>query len=185
MSEQETKVEITDGTDITEEVKESKPNDPEKTYTESQVQKMIKERLAREAAAKEKAVAEAEKLSKMNQDEKKKYEKERLVQENEELKAQVARIELGKEASKQLVTLGIDPSDEVLEIVVRDDAESTISAIKAFSAAVNKEAEKRTIKQNTGVTPKVVTGTSTVSRGEQAAKERNARKKPPEINLWK
>ena len=64
----------------------------EKTFSQEEVSQMIKDRLARERRKSEErmkdAIQEAEKLAKMNKDQKNQYELEKLLKENEELKAE-------------------------------------------------------------------------------------------------
>ncbi|WP_146763992.1 capsid assembly scaffolding protein Gp46 family protein, partial [Staphylococcus aureus] len=66
----------------------------EKTFSQEEVSQLIKERIAREHKKSDErikdAVQEAEKLAKMNRDQKNQYELEKLIKENEELKAEKA-----------------------------------------------------------------------------------------------
>src|SRR5690606_9036402 len=63
-----------------------KPNKKEKLFTQEEVNRIVKERLARALKDKEEAIKEAEKLAKMNAEQKREYELEKLRRENEELK---------------------------------------------------------------------------------------------------
>ena len=128
--------------------------DDVKTYTEDEVQKMIKERLAREQKAKEKAIEEAEKLAKMNADEKKEYEYKKMKEELEELKNKDNRNQLSREASKILSENGIVADDGILEIVVKDNAENTLEAVNSFIELFNNKVEEGVKKALSGKPPK-------------------------------
>ncbi|GGP07291.1 DUF4355 domain-containing protein [Oceanobacillus neutriphilus] len=147
---------------------EDDPNkNKEPTFTQKQVDKMIKDRLAREKKDKEDAVAEAEKLAKMNAEQKREYEFEKLQRENEELKAAQNKYELGKEATKMLAESSITATDEILDFVVREDAEKTGEAVKAFSELVDKIADERMTEKLKGKPPKKQTGqVGTMSKEE-------------------
>src|SRR5690606_17165595 len=77
-----------------------KPNKKEKLFTQEEVNRIVKERLARALKDKEEAIKEAEKLAKMNAEQKREYELEKLRRENEQLKKAQLRYELGREATK-------------------------------------------------------------------------------------
>lgn len=140
-------------------LEDPKPKDPpEKTFTQEDVDKMVKDRLARAEKDKEKAIKEAEKLAKMTADQKREYEFEKLQRENEKLKAAQNKYELGKEATKILSESGITATDEILEFVVREDAEKTSEAVKAFSELVDRISEERMKEKLKGKPPKKQAG---------------------------
>lgn len=140
-------------------------DEPDKKYTDDEVDKIVQERLAREKAAHEKAIEEArkeaEKLAKMNADQKKQYEIEkqqeenkRLLAENEKLKAEAARVELSKTAADILQKADYDATPDVLALVVGDDAETTKANIDAFIKAVETQLKKAEQARATGSTPR-------------------------------
>lgn len=135
--------------------KDEKPKDPpEKTFSEEQLEKIVKDRLARAEKDKEKAIQEAQKLAKMNADEKQKYELEKLQEENRQLKAEQNRYSLGKEATKMLAEAGIIADDETLDFVVREDAETTKSAVQNFSALIQSKVDAAVKEALKGTPPK-------------------------------
>src|SRR5690606_37211753 len=103
---------------------------------------------------KEEANKEAEKLAKMNAEQKREYELEKLRRENEELKKAQMRYELGREATKMLGEAGIMADDDVLSFVVRDDAEQTQKAVETFISLVDKLADMRMKEKLKGRPPK-------------------------------
>lgn len=130
------------------------PNPPVKTYTQEELEKIIKERVAREKKATEEAVEEAKKLAKMNEEEKAKYELEKLQSELAEYKKKDAFNGLSKEASKMLSEHNIHADDELLAFVVKDDAEATKLAVDSFVALVNTKVTDGVKQALSGTPPK-------------------------------
>lgn len=131
-----------------------KSNKKEKLFTQEEVNRIVKERLARALKDKEEAIKEAEKLAKMNAEQKREYELEKLRRENEELKKAQMRYELGREATKMLGEAGIMADDDVLSFVVRDNAEQTQEAVETFISIVDKLADMRMKEKLKGRPPK-------------------------------
>lgn len=138
----------------TDETAEEENEQEEKTFTQDQVDQIVKDRIARAEKDKAEAVKEAEKLAKMSADQKREYELDKLKRENEELKASQNRFELGKTATAILAESGIVADDEILEIVVKEDAEKTNNAVKAFIALVDKVSDERMREKLKGNAPK-------------------------------
>lgn len=133
---------------------DDKEGKDEKLFTQEQVNKLIKDRVARAVKDKEEAIKEAEKLAKMNAEQKREYELEKLKRENEELKAAQNRYELGREATKMLAESGITASDEILDFVVREDAEKTSEAVQAFSELVDRISDEKMKEKLKGKPPR-------------------------------
>jgi len=134
------------------------PPAPGKTYTEEELQEIVKQRVAREKKAAEKAVKEAEKLAKMNEDQKKQYELEKLQKELEDYKKKDAFYSLSKEATKMLAEKDIVADDELLSFVVKESAEDTQTAVNTFISLVDKKVQEGVKKALSGKAPKVNTG---------------------------
>src|SRR5699024_2304830 len=113
----------------------------EETFTKTELEEIVKQRVAREKKAAEKAVQEAEKLAKMNQEEKERYEFEKLKQELDEYKRKDTFYSLSKEAGKMLSEHGIQANDELLQFVTKSTAEDTQKAVGAFVDVFNKAVE--------------------------------------------
>lgn len=129
----------------------------EEMIPKSQMEKIIKDRVAREKKAAEKAVEEAEKLAKMNAEQKKQYEYEKLQQELEEYRKKDQYYSLSKEASKMLSDNNIPADEEVFDVVVKDTAEATKERVEWFSGLVNRLVEEGVKKALSGKPPKVNT----------------------------
>ena len=136
----------------TRETTEQQPE--EEMIPKSQMEQIIKERVAREKKAAEKAVQEAEKLAKMNQEEKERYEFEKLQKELEEYKRKDAYYGLSREASKMLAEHDIQANDDLLQFVVKDDAEGTQTAVNAFVELFNAKVEEGVKKALSGRAPR-------------------------------
>lgn len=131
------------------------PNDPPaKTFTQEDVDELIKNRVARIEKDKQKAIDEAKKLAGLNEAEKQKYEFEKLQKENEELRNEKNKYSLGREAAKMLTALNIAADDDVLDFVVKGDAEATKQAVQAFGALVHSKVDDAVRDKLKGTSPK-------------------------------
>ena len=132
---------------------EGNDNQPEFKYTDADVDAIVKKKLARAEKEKANAVAEAEKLAKMNADDKEKYERQKLEDELAEYKKREAVQGLLKEADSMLKSEGIDIDDELLKTVIGDDAETTQNNIKVFAESFNSAVEQAVKKALSGEAP--------------------------------
>ena len=146
---------------------ETTEQQPEKKYTQEELEEIIKARVAREKKATEKAVEEAAKLAKMNEEEKREFEYQKLQEELAELKRKDAYYGLSREASKMLAEHDIQANDDLLQFVVKDDAEGTQTAVNAFVELVNAKIEQGVQKALSGRTPKAHVNANQVVTQEQ------------------
>lgn len=154
----DTKTDETDPEKKTDDAKKDETKADEKKFTQADIDAAVKSRVTRLERDKQEAVEEAKKLAKMNADEKKDYELEKLQKENERLKQNENRYSLGKEATKMLADSGIIADDETLEFVVREDAETTKVAVQSFSALVEKKVDEGVKEALKGKSPKTSVG---------------------------
>lgn len=136
----------------------------EKTFTQSEVDDLIKKRLAKQEKSFDKRMQEkldeAEKLRQMNESQKAEYEQEKQRAYIAELEAKINHSGLEREASKMLSEGGIAVDDKILGLVVKDTAESTQEAVESFVALVNDLADKKVGEKLKGKTPKKMEDTS-------------------------
>ena len=136
----------------------------QKTFTQSEVDELIKKRLAKQEKSFDKRMQEkldeAEKLRQMNETQKAEYEQEKQRAYIAELEAKINRSGLEREASKMLSEGGIVADEKILGIVVKDTAERTQEAVESFVALVNELADKKVGEKLKGKTPKKMEGTS-------------------------
>ena len=138
--------------------------DAPKTFTQSEVDELIKKRLAKQEKSFDKRMQEkldeAEKLRAMNESQKAEYEQEKQRAYIAELEAKINRSGLEREASKMLSEGGITVDDKILGLVVKDTAESTQEAVEGFVALVNDLADKKVGEKLKGKTPKKMEDTT-------------------------
>ena len=152
------------------EIEKETVDDPEtvenapKTFTQSEVDELIKKRLAKQEKSFDKRMQEkldeAEKLRAMNETQKAEYEQEKQKAYIAELEAKINRSGLEREASKMLSEGGIVADDKILGLIVKDTAERTQEAVESFVALVNELADKKVGEKLKGKTPKKMEDTS-------------------------
>lgn len=146
------------GEDNPEGTEEKSDNSEEKKYSDADVDKIVSKKFAKWKAESEQAVKdakdEAEKLAKMNAEQKQQYAMEKLQQENEQLKAQAVRVELGKTATELLREHKITATEDMLDFVVGTDADSTKANIDKFVEIINAQLKAAEVERATGDTPK-------------------------------
>lgn len=144
----------------------------EKTYTQAELDEIIKQRLSRERSKSDKELAkqleeakkEAEKLAAMNEKQKVEYELEKLRAENEELKANQAVVEMTKVANQMFKDKGYDATEDMLAFVVADSAEATKDNIEKFVAIIQSQVKASQVERATGKTPKTYKENTGVTR---------------------
>ncbi|MDU5272501.1 MAG: DUF4355 domain-containing protein [Finegoldia magna] len=126
----------------------------EKTFTQDEVNKIVQDRLAKEKAKNEKAQEEAKKLAKMNAEQKNQYMVEQLQKELEEYKTKEAKNDMIKEANSMLKETDINLPDEVVAMLIGDNAEDTKICVDSFSKAFKTAVERAVNEKLKGKTPK-------------------------------
>lgn len=131
-----------------------------KTYTDDELaeiiqkeaDKRVQQAMDKANRKKEAAVKEAEKLAKMNADEKYKYELEQREKVLEEKEHKLSLLENSNEASKILSDKGISVS--LVDFVVAEDAETMKSNIDLLESEFKKSVKAEVEKRLAGTTPK-------------------------------
>lgn len=126
------------------------------TYTDEQVNDIVKKRLARAEKEKQAAVDEAAKLAKMNADQKKDYELQKAQKERDELKSQLASYQMGKQARSMFEDAKLSVTEDDLKHVVTPEAESTETNVKwliAHDQAVAERIRQELLKGSTPLDP--------------------------------
>lgn len=150
--------------------------EPEKKYTDAEVDELIKRKKAEWEKTRQKEDDEAKKFAKMNAQEKSEYKQQQLEKRIQELEDEKTLSGMRDEARKQLSEKGINISDGLLAFMVSKDAKETKEAVDSFAnlfnAAVN-EAVKGKARQTT---PKesghFSSGKAGINIGEMAKKAR-------------
>lgn len=149
---------------------------PELKYSDEDVDKIVQKKLAKAKKDKEAAVEEATKLAKMNEDQKAEYDREQLEKELAELRHKDAFYNLSKEASKMLAEHDITADDELLQVVVKDDAEGTKQAVESFVNLFNTKVKEGVKQALAGNSPKYPNTGKTLTK-QQIMDEKDATKR--------
>lgn len=151
-------------------------------YSDDDLDRLINRAIAKERkrsedkiAEEKKKLSEAQKLEKMNDDEKTKYELENLRKEKAELQAKIDFDEQKKIARATLSDANILISDDLLDMIVSGDADKTKASVDAFKKcyldAVN-DGVANALKRNAPFAEK--SKKAGESAGAKAAKRHNA-----------
>ena len=109
----------------------------EKTFTQAELDKIVQERLNRALKNKQQEIddakTEAAKLAKMNKDQKQEYKIQQSEQRAADAEAELARYKMRDTAKQQLIDGGYtNPTDEDIDLIVTDKAETTQQRGEAF-----------------------------------------------------
>ena len=132
-----------------------KPAGPEKKYTDEDVDRIVKNRLAREREQAKKEKEEAEKLAEMNAQQKAEYKAEQLEKELAEYKRKDALAEMSKVARKMLSDESINISDDLLSMMVTTDAQQTKQNVDSFTKMFKADLEAAVKARLKGEPPRV------------------------------
>lgn len=147
--------------------KSSEEEKGEKTFTQAELDKIVKERLKRAEKENQKKIeearTEAQKLAKMNEEQKKAYEQEKIQMENENLKNQIAQLEKQAqrtELSKSAATIlqenhKITATQDILDFVVGETAEDTNVRIEKLVSVIKADRKAVEAERALGRTPKI------------------------------
>ena len=136
------------------------PPKPEAKYTDEDVDRIVKNRLAREREQAKKEKEEAEKLAEMNATQKAEYERDQLKKELAELKRKDALSEMTKVARKMLTEKDINVPDELLSMMVTTDAQETKQAVDSFAKMYKESVDAAVKARLKGEPPRVGSGPS-------------------------
>lgn len=140
---------------------DTKPGAEEKKYTDSDVDKLIDKKFAEWQKKKDQEIAEAEKLAKMNAEEKANFNAQKEKERADKAEARIAELErkdtlseMSKTARKMLSDKGISISDELIARLVTTDAAETKSAVDSFATLFNEAVENGVKAKLRGEPPK-------------------------------
>lgn len=144
----------------TEAVKETKEASTKVEFTEAQqehINKLISQQRSKAIEefkkSEDEKKSEAKKLGKMNENEKLQYELDKIKAELVKANEVKARYEMERVATDILSENNLPTNKQVLDFVVRADAEQTQEAIKVLSKLVNDTAEQLLKDRNKGEVP--------------------------------
>lgn len=137
----------------------------DKKYSDAELDKIINAKFADWQKKQQKAVDEAAKLAEMNAQQKAEYERDQLQGELNKLKKTNVLGEMGKTARKMLSDDGLTVSDDLVGMIIAEDAETTKTNVEQFSKlfkAAVQDAVKDALK---GKTPETG-GASSITKEE-------------------
>lgn len=179
-TEDEDEEEPEDDPEDDEEEEEDKPDKKGKgegrLYTKKELGAIVAKEVQKALKEKKSNQSEAEKLENLTEEQR----KHKSDTELEELKRKVARMELSKVASKALKAADIEVTDEILDFVVGDDAESTNEKIEKFIEVKNGIVKSTEKERSKGKTPKVAT-----NEGKQLTREELAKMSYKDVLAYK
>jgi len=141
-----------------------KSKEPEKKYTDKDVDNIVAKKKAEWKAAKDKEIEEAKKLAEMNASEKAEYERDQAIKAKEDSDRKLALYEMTKEARKMLTEKGINAGDGLLQMLVSPDAKQTKSAVDDFVEMFEKTMDAKVKEALKGGTPPGGTGGKTLTK---------------------
>lgn len=190
----ENKNQVKETTEKIEDPKEKKAEnkEPEKKYSDEQLDEIIKEKKAKwqkQQEEKIKEIEEARKLEKMNEDEKLKYELDKYKKELEEYKQRENQSAMAKVAKNMLVEEGFNISDDLINNLITDEAETTKENVNDFAGMLKDLVEKEVNERLKGKSPEVKKTGVKSSQGQRseilgikdAVKRREAMLNHPEL----
>lgn len=140
---------------------------PEKKYSDDDVDRIVKSRLAREREQAKKEKEEAEKLAEMNATQKAEYKLAEAEKRIAEFERKESISEMTKVARKMLSEKNITISDELLGMMVTTDAKETKSAVDGFAKAFTDAVEAAVKERLKGEPPRRGSGASAAMTKEQ------------------
>lgn len=136
-----------------------------KRYTDADVDAIIDKKFAEWQKKQKKAVDEATKLANMSAQEKAEHERDEWEQKYNELLAENTRSTLTIQATQMLTDDGVTVPQEIVSVLVGDDADTTKSRVTAFSKAFKKAVQEAVKNANKKSTPKTGGTSSQLTKG--------------------
>ena len=176
----------------TKQEKQEANKEPEKKYSDDEVDKIIRDKKAKwqkQQDEKIKELEEVRKLEKMNEDEKLKYELDKYKKELEEYKQRENQSAMAKVAKNMLIEQGFNISDDLVNNLITDEAETTKENVKDFADMLKDLVEKEVNERLKGKSPEVKKTGVKSSQGQRseilgikdAVKRREAMLNHPEL----
>ncbi|EGQ1776024.1 phage capsid protein [Staphylococcus pseudintermedius] len=139
---------------VSDENVETEPTQEAEELSESQL-KLVNDRVNEEMARRTKEMRqqiqdeltekqkEADKLRKMNAEQKHQYELEKAEKERDDYKQQLESYKMRQEAMTMFSEANMQAPDSLLNMVVQDTAEATKEAVDSFVSMVNQEVQRQ------------------------------------------
>lgn len=112
-----------------------------KKYSEAELDAIVQQRIKDEQEKAARAKTEAERLAQMNAQEKVEYERDQLQQKLDEMEKERAIAQMTSTARKMLADVNINVSDDIVSMLVSDDADKTKAAVDGFISLFNQSVQ--------------------------------------------
>lgn len=172
--------------DTTESVEESKQTEPksERKYTDEDVNRIIDEKFAKWQAKQDKKQEEAERLAGLSDAEKSEELRKQADARANELQAKLDRVLMRQTTTKMLSDASMPVSDEIVDLITTNEAESTkknVDTLVAYGKQVEESVKKEYLRGNPQTSPGHPINGGAENLGERLAKEANevAKRKNP------
>lgn len=155
----------------------------EKMYSESELESIVQQRIKDEQEKAAKAKTEAERLAQMNAQERAEYERDQLQQKLDELEKERAVAQMTSTARKMLADANINVSDDIVSLLVSDDADKTKAAVDGFVSLFNQSVQNAVKDALKGNPPKAGNVATVTKEQIMAIKDPIARQKAIKENM--
>lgn len=150
---------------------------PEAKYTDEDMNKLINKKFAEWQEKKEKELTEAKKLAEMNAQERAEHERDEMKRQLETLMKQQSLTEMTKTARAMLTEKEINVSDDLLSMLVSEDADKTKSTIDSFVELFQGAVKNAVANALKGNIPKTGAPSGTTKEQIMAVKDRAERQR--------
>ena len=150
---------------------------PEAKYTDEDLNKLINKKFAEWQEKKEKELTEAKKLAEMNAQERAEHERDEMKRQLETLMKQQSLTEMTKTARTMLADKEINVSDDLLSMLVSEDADKTKSTIDSFVGLFQAAVKRAVANALKGNIPKTGAPSGVTKEQIMAVKDRSERKR--------
>ena len=150
---------------------------PEAKYTDEDLNKLINKKFAEWQEKKEKELTEAKKLAEMNAQERAEHERDEMKRQLETLMKQQILTEMTKTASTMLADKEINVSDDLLSMLVSEDADKTKSTIDSFVGLFQAAVKRAVANALKGNIPKTGAPSGVTKEQIMAVKDRSERQR--------
>lgn len=159
-------------------------------YTDADVDAIISKKFASWQEKQDRAIAdavakveEAHKLAQMNDKEKADHERKQMEEELANLKAEKAHSEMMRQARGMFKADGLAVPDEIISVLVTDNADTTRDAVKAFSGMFQSALESALRSELAGGAPRKGSASGMSKEEILAIKDTHKRLKAIEDNM--
>ena len=148
----------------------------EKKYSDEDLNAILDKKFKKWQQQKQKEIDEAAKLANMNAQEKAEHERDQLKAELDELKRANTRAEMESTARGILQESGVNIPDNLIKMIITDEADSTSKNVKDFIKSFNSAVTAAVKEKLGGKAPQAGKSSKTMTR-EEILNERNDRKR--------